>query len=509
MAASWWDSVCAAGRDRPANGRYQARHAAGQSIDQADRAREHDVRNTRLYPEVAVDDIRERQLAGLNALYSLSYSIPLPAIPAPYRESKNGPLALRLVKDTTLRGALALMLSAGASGGLGFVFWAVTAHHHDAAVVGSVSAEVSSITFLASVGSLNLISIFARFLPVAGWYARRLILTSYGGAAVAGLLAATIFLLTPLAKGLVLGGGFGQVGFAACVILNSIFNIQDGGLIGFRQFGWVPVENILVALIRLALLFLAAMFLSAQIGILWSWALPMAAAVLVVNVMVVGPLAGHAAKRRPKLPTVGEMGRFVAVGSVSSAASAAISAFLPALVTQRLGTIEGGYFYVPWIIGTMVTLLLNNISISMVREVVGNPGKADFTVRRSMGLAALLVTVVMAVCLLLGRLVLAPLGPKFVLYGAPLLHWVGLAVPATAVIVLFLAVCLVRQRPWPALALNLATSIAIVGGILLLGSAASVSRVGIVYCITQWVAAAAVSLPTFRGLRIVHQGREL
>ena len=64
------------------------------------------------------------------------------------------------------------------------MFWSVTAHHQDASAVGSVSAEVSSITFLASVGSLNLINVFARFLPEAGWHARRLILTSYGAAAL-------------------------------------------------------------------------------------------------------------------------------------------------------------------------------------------------------------------------------------------------------------------------------------------------------------------------------------
>ena len=74
------------------------------------------------------------------------------------------------------------MFSAGAASALGFVFWAFTAHRLDASAVGSVSAEVSSIMFLAAVGSLNLSNIFARFLPVAGRYARRLVLISYGGA---------------------------------------------------------------------------------------------------------------------------------------------------------------------------------------------------------------------------------------------------------------------------------------------------------------------------------------
>ena len=400
------------------------------------------------------------------------------------------------------------MLSAGAAGGLGFVFWAFTTHHQNASAVGAVSAEVSSITFLASVGSLNLISIFARFLPVAGWYARRLILTSYSGATLAGLLAAVIFLLTPMATGLVLGGGFGRIAFAVCVVLNSVFNIQDGGLIGFGRFGWVPVENVLVALARLVLLPLAAAFLSARIGVLWSWALPMAVAVLVVNIFVIGPLPGRKAKQRPSLPKFGELGRLVAIGSATTAVYAAVSAFLPALVTHRLGPTQGGYFYVPWIIATMACLLLTNISISMVREIVANPEKAEFTVRRSVGLAVLVIIAVMAACLLLARLVLAPLGPNFVVHGVPLLHWVGFAMPATAVIVLFLAVCLYRQRAWPSFAVNLTTSAAVVGGVLLLKSGADISRVGMIYCVVQWVAAAAISFPTFTALRDLRQEGE-
>ena len=245
--------------------------------------------------------------------------------------------------------------------------------------------------------------------------------------------------------------------------------IQDGGLIGFGRSTWVPVENILVALARLALLPVTAAFLSAPIGALWSWALPMAIAVIVVNVLNIGLLAGQQANQRPSLPTFGELGRFVAIESVTTAISAAVSAFLPALVTLRLGATQGGYFYVPWIIATMVSLLLTSILISMVREAVARPEKADSTILRSMRFGLLVVVVAMTICLLLPKLVLLPLGLDFVSHGAPLLRWVGLSLPATAVNLLFWATCLVRRRPWPVFAVNFATSSAIVGGVLLLG----------------------------------------
>lgn len=462
------------------------------------------------HSRAAEDAQRQRQLDGINALLALASATavthPLPVLPlAPatrpdVASAKPGMLAV--LTDPALRGALALILSAAMSGVLGFVFWVLTAHKQSASAVGSVSAEVSAIMFLASVGSLSLSNVFARFLPEAGWDARRLILLSYGGALLAGSIVATIFLLTPLARGLVLGGGFGRLAFAVCVVLNSVFMIQDGGLIGFGRSDWVPIENILVALARLALLPLATTFLSAPIGILWSWAIPMGIAVVMVNALLIGPLAGRS-KQCPDLPPPRELGRFVAVDSVTIAVTAAVTAFLPALITRRFGASQGGYFYVPWIITTMVSLLLSSIMISMVREAVARPEKANFTIRRSLGLVLLVVTMGTAGCLFLSPLVLAPLGPEFVVHGVPLLHWAGLALPAMAVNLLYWATCLVRRRPWPMVAVNLATSAGIIGGVLLLKYGANLGRVGNIYCLVQWTVAVIVAIPAYRALRTI------
>jgi O-antigen/teichoic acid export membrane protein len=462
-------------------------------------------------PGSAQEALRERQLAGINALFYLANATAvtevLPALsPALVTRSSGentGPRLLVLLREPAVRGALALMLSAVMAGGLGYVFWALTARHQQASAVGSVSAEVSAITFLASVGSLNLINVFARFLPEAGWLARRMILVSYGGAVMAGTFFAVIFILTPLASRLILGGVFGRFAFILCVVLNSVFSIQDGGLVGFGRASWVPIENILVASLRLALLPLMATFLSVRIGVLCSWALPMGAAVLVVNALIIGPLAGRQVKQRPSLPRFGQLGHFVAVESVTTAISAAVSAFLPALVTLHLGTIQGGYFYVPWIITTMASLLFTSILISMVREAVARPEKADFTIRRSLGLVLLIMIAGMMGCVFLSGLVLAPLGSNFVTNGVPLLRWVGFALPAIVVNLTYWSTCLVRRRPWPVFAVNLTTSVAIVGGVMLLPHSADISRVGSIYCLAQWLVAVAVSIPAYKALRVV------
>jgi O-antigen/teichoic acid export membrane protein len=430
------------------------------------------------------------------------------AVTAPLFIGKQQDRSRSLLKDRAIRGAIALILSAVASGALSYIFWAFIAHHQSAAGVGKVSAEVSSIGFLATVGSLNLTSIFGRYLPVAGRRTRALIALGYGGACLVGLLSALIFLATPLAKGLVIGGAAGSLTFVICVVLNSIFNIQDGGLIGFGRFEWIPIENVVVSLTRFALLPVAAIFLSAQASVLGAWLLPMAVAVVVVNIYNLGPLAGGKKRQRPALPNAGELSHMIIVGAISSSVNAAVSSFLPTLVTHRLGSVQGGYFYVPWMISTMVALLLMHITTSMIREIVANPTKAGTAIRRSIGMAVIVVIGIVLSCVLLANLILAPLGSSFASHGAPLMRWGGLAMPATTVIIFFWALCSIQRRPWPAFAVNLFTAIAIFGGVLLMRSGSDITRVGMIYCAVQWLAALVLLLPTYTGLRAIARKKE-
>jgi O-antigen/teichoic acid export membrane protein len=504
-----------------AKGRRPAREDDGQSWDMPTRPvsrRADEVRRPRV-PDPgprhsqdrfarssAEEEWRRSQLEGIQALLELS--VPVMAnssVTAPiplFRDDKQG-RSRSLLKDRAVRGALSLMLSAGATGGLGYVFWAFTAHHMNAAAVGKISAEVSSITFLATIGSLNLTGIFGRFLPEAGWRARKLLVTGYGSATLVGLLASLVYLATPMAKGLAIGGGVGALAFVISVVLNSIFNIQDGGLIGFGRFEWIPVENASVALARFALLPVAAIFLSAQASVLGAWLLPMAVAILVVNIYSLGPLAGEKMRQRPKLPKAGELSHLIAVGAISGSVNAVVSAFLPAVVTHRLGSAQGGYFYVPWMITSIASLLMINVTTSMTREIIANSHRGGTVIRRSLSLAGLMVAAIMIGCLLLAGLLLAPLGHNFVTYGTPLVRWVGLAMPATAVIVFFWALCAIRRRPWPAFGINLFTAVAIFGGVLLLRPGSDIGRVGMIYCAVQWTSALVVVFPTFAGLRAI------
>ncbi len=408
--------------------------------------------------------------------------------------------AAGVARDGALRGALSLMFSAVAAGGLGLVFWSVAARTVTAADIGRAAAEISMITFLAGVGSLNLINVFGRFLPEAGHRTRRFITAGLLSAIVAGTLVGLIFLITPWAPDLVIGGTSGRVAFVVLVVINSIFMIQDGGLLGLGKPEWVPLENLVVALTRLALLPLLAGRADPSAALLIAWAVPMLIAVLVVNLIILRGLALLHADRECRLPARNELVRFIAIESVTTAISSSISALLPAIVTLRLGPEEGGYFYVPWVIATMIALLISSTLISLVREIVANPQRVVEATRRSLILVGGIVALASLVCVALPQLILLPLGPAYVENGVTLVRWIGLSLPATLVSLLYWSVCLRRRRAWPVFWLNAAISAGTLVGVLTLPATAQIGDVGRIHCVVQWVVALAVTVPLARAV---------
>lgn len=473
-------------------------------------------------------DHRRRQSEGVDFLISVARSqgvtsgFPILLPPGETREQRTmqappraepaaaGPRALGVLRDPALRSAIALALSAILSGALGLVFWAKAAHYQAPVVVGHVSAEVSAISFLAVIGGLNLATAFPRFLPLAGWNTRRVLLASYAASATVGLIASAIFMLTPLSSKLVLDGTAGRWAFTLCVVINSIFMFQDGGLVGFGKAAWVPVENLLVAVARLGLIAFIARSVShtASVGLLWSWAVPMGIAVLAVNSLSFGPLAGRLAKKRPNLPPTRRLLQWVGIEAATTLVNASVTAFLPALVAWRLGDVQGAYFFVPWTIATMASLLLTNVFISMVREVVAAPERAAVTIGRSIKLVAAVTLAGVVGCTVLAQFVLLLLGHDYAIYGASFLRWIGLSLPATAINLLYVAVCLIKFRPAIIFAANCVITVGTIGGLMLLHPGTSIAMVGVIYCAVTWAVAVACAIPAVRGIRDILRNPE-
>ena len=107
---------------------------------------------------------------------------------------------------------------------------------------------------LAFVSRLSFGSIFDRFLPVIGKGTRTFVANAYVLCSAVALAAGIIYLLAGFGHAFIPSSLGWRALFVVSVMLWTIFVLQDSVLTGLRATRWVPVENILFALAKLALL---------------------------------------------------------------------------------------------------------------------------------------------------------------------------------------------------------------------------------------------------------------
>lgn len=167
---------------------------------------------------------------------------------------------------------------------LGFAFWVLAARNLTEEEVGIGAGLVAAVVLLGNASTLGLRNALPRFLPAAGPRTGHLIARSYAAVVVAGLVLGSLFVAGSAWWGddfvIVRSGWLQSVGFVAAVALWAVFILQDNVLIGLRRAGWVPVENLVYAVVKLAMLVLIAH----QAGwvVLVAWVVPAA--------LLLGPL---------------------------------------------------------------------------------------------------------------------------------------------------------------------------------------------------------------------------
>jgi len=270
------------------------------------------------------------------------------------------------------RNAYALMAATVLTSVLGMGFWAVAARLYDTDTVGRASAAISAMLLLCNAAQLNLSVGMMRFLPVSRGTERRVILVSYTVAACAGLVAASAFLLiAPAVSGEVsfLRDSGVSLLFLVGVVTWVVFSLQDSALTGIRATLWVPVENVVFGLLKLALLVVLATTLASS-GIIASWVLSMVVMLVPVNWLIFSRLLPRSRVAAPDAPApgLGEMARFIGGDYVGTLLSHLSSTALPLLVIAMAGPEESAVFFVAWTISAALDFIATGTASSFLVE---------------------------------------------------------------------------------------------------------------------------------------------
>ena len=152
----------------------------------------------------------------------------------------------------------------------------------------------------------------------------------------------------------------------ASVVIWCVFALQDAVLTGVRQAVWVPLENGLYGIGKIALL-VALAPVTPEYGIVVSWFLP--ALVLLPPVDGRSPAAAAAPPRRaPGRHDRHTIARFIGGDYLGSIFALAAVDLLPVLVVARLGAADAAYFYLPFLIVYSIELVAVNLGVSLTVE---------------------------------------------------------------------------------------------------------------------------------------------
>lgn len=273
------------------------------------------------------------------------------------------------------RSTFAVLANTAATGVLGMGFWLLAAVLYEPATVAASVAASSLLIALSFAAQLNLGTALSRFLPEAGEGQRATLRQTYRlaiGAAV--ILAAAVVLVGILRGGeLIKGGDFSlTVVTAVCLVGWVVFALQDSALVAVRRASWLPFENGLTTIAKLALL-PALLFLPGSSAVLLAWTLPAIPAIWVVNRALFGRLLvpGHA----PPVPAR-QMLRYSGVDLFGTAAMILALRVIPIVVVEITDSDIAAFVNVPWSILTVAAIALADLSRMMLSEMSHAPSRA-------------------------------------------------------------------------------------------------------------------------------------
>ena len=351
----------------------------------------------------------------------------------------------RLIKN-----ALALMISSGGTAILGVAFWGVAAHLASPSAIGRTSAEIAAMVLLANLAQLSFGSIFERFLPVAGKQTRSFVSRAYLMCVTFALVAAVIYVSTGLAHRFLPPSIEWRATFVVAVVMWTLFILQDSALIGLRATKWVPVENILFAVAKLALLpvFIAA---SKSQGVFLAWSAPVALTIVGVTWYLFGSrIPNHEATvvTAESLPTTREL--IVLAGA--QYATIVFSVITPAVVSlfviQRLGPVANAHYYVPSLIAGGLTMLVLSISRSFLVEASHEPHAVHHHAKVALRAMTVIVVPGVIVGIVFAPQILQVFGTSYSHHGTTLLRMLLLAQPGYSVTIFYTAFVWLDKRVW-------------------------------------------------------------
>jgi O-antigen/teichoic acid export membrane protein len=380
----------------------------------------------------------------------------------------------------------ALTGSSALTAGLGFVFWVVIAQRTDQATVGAAGVIISALTGLSAIAQVGLGGVLVTYLPTAGPRSRYLVLQAYAGAVGAAALLATGFILAMpvlVPSVTVLHSGPAELFFVVSVIVWSLFALQDSVLTGLRQAVYIPAENAVYGIAKLAVVAFAGSL--TVWSILVSWVVPAALLTIPVTILLFRRLLPRHTARSVTVKPLDGWRAYLARDTAGLLFAQGLTVALPVAVLSRLGAEAAGAFAVVWMLSQTLDLLSINMGMSLTVEGVHDQDRLPAMLRQLQLRIVPLIGLVAAVGAATAPFSLALFGAGYAASGATTLALLLLGAAIKSFSILSMYAARARRESKVILYLQIIQTSVTVIGTLLLSEWLGLAGVGAAYVLAQ------------------------
>jgi O-antigen/teichoic acid export membrane protein len=357
---------------------------------------------------------------------------------------------------------------------LGFAFWAVAARFYSPADVGTASAGISAMQFLATVGVLGLGTlVIAEVRQPSGGHG--LISAAAVVASVASSLTAVLYVLVaPLIHAHLgpLGQGVGGVAlFVAGVGFTGLTIVLDQACIGLLRGGLQFWRNAVFAAVKLVLLPLGVLLPTLEGALLLYGAWLLGNAISLMTFYVHVRRMGLHPRLRPHWSSLGTLRGSALSHHWLNLSSSGPRLILPIIVTSMLGPEQNAAFYAALLLVTFANIVPVHLTTALFSLARGDTDALARESRHTLWLSVLVSVASGALFLLASSLLLRLIGREYV-FAAFSMAVLGLTTLPLAIKSHYMAICRVHDR------LNRCALVITVGGVLELLLAAGGAAVG-------------------------------
>ncbi len=404
------------------------------------------------------------------------------------------------IRTPIYRNAYALMMSTAATSALGIVYWTWAARYYSPEVVGTNAAAMSALFFLSGLAQLNIKGAMIRFIQTAGRNTTRLVAYGYLTVVVLSALVGFVFLqgldLWAPALAIFRSNLLAGSSFVLGVMTWSIFSLQDNVLTGLREAVWVPIENIIFAVVKIVLLILLVDSFR-ELGIFASWIIPVTLSLIPVNWLIFRYLIPkHVARTEQRAEPIHlvSLTRYVGGDYIGSLFVIAASSLLPILVVNRAGTAANAYFYLAWVIGSSLQLLNVNLMASFTVEAAAEPSQVRYLSIRALAHGFKLLAPLALILIVFAPYILALFGRSYAEEGVMLLRLLALVPLVHLVNALFIAIARIHRNIRQMIAIQMAQCLLGLGLSYLLLGVYGITGIGIALLASEGLVALVLTL---------------